>query len=217
MEAITLSHVSKRFGHRLVLRQVSLRVHGGDVLLLTGANGAGKSTLLRLMAGLDTPDDGVIERACQPHEVGYLGHETWLYQGLSALENLVFWRDMYEIDAHADAILAMLAHVGLTRFVHDRVSTFSRGMAQRLNLARVLLQKPRLWLLDEPSTGLDVDATALLHASIGEAREQGAAIVWISHDQTRLPHVTNVLHLDKGRLVQNTALTTLHTEAACSE
>ena len=193
---LALRGVSKRFGLRTILHRISLDLAEGERLLLVGGNGAGKSTLLRIMAGLCRATEGRIERACEADELGYVGHGTCLYPGLTALENLTFWCDLQGLGVHADDRMAMLRKVGLARFARERAGTFSRGMAQRLNLARVLLQAPRLLLLDEPGTGLDAAAMTLLHAEIGAAGLRKAGVVWISHDlEAALPHVDRVVAL----------------------
>lgn len=188
---LSLVGVAKIFGTRVVFKQVTLDVAPGSVTLLVGANGAGKSTLLRIMAGLASPSLGTVENRVDATGVGYLGHATFIYPGLTAWENLAFWRDASGLDApdapnapNADdaAIDAALARVELRVHAHERAGVFSRGMAQRLNLARVLLLAPQLLLLDEPGTGLDVRSAGLLRREIGRAKERGAGVVWISHD-----------------------------------
>ena len=179
---IRLAGIGKLFGARAVLRNVSLEVFPGTVTLLVGANGAGKTTLLRIMAGLARPTVGSVERFCEDGELGYLGHATFIYPGLTALENLAFWSGMHGHPTDRATLAAALARVELEPFAEERAGTFSRGMAQRLNLARILLQSPKLLLLDEPGTGLDVRSLAILHREIAAARERGAGVVWISHD-----------------------------------
>lgn len=181
---LRLCGVSKAFGPRVLFRNVSVEFRAGSVTLLAGSNGAGKSTLMRIMAGLGQPDSGTVERLTDEAESAFLAHATFIYSGLSARENLLFWGrclgfSARERDAAADAALE---RVGLTRHAHDRAGIFSRGMAQRLNLARVLIGRPRLLLLDEPGTGLDLASRALLRDIVREARAHGAAVVWISHD-----------------------------------
>lgn len=183
-----LSGVGMRYGGRVVLRNVCLDIAPGAVTLLVGPNGAGKSTLLRIMAGLIRPSAGTVEHTFEGRTpgrgsgVGYLGHATFVYPGLSALENLAFWSGLHGLDAGGDVLTAALARVGLARYAHERAGGFSRGMAQRLNLARVLLLEPDLLLLDEPGTGLDQASLAMLRQEIALARTRGAGVVWISHD-----------------------------------
>ena len=186
---LKLDGVSKRYGSRLVLRDISLALEAGSVLLLIGANGAGKSTLLRLAAGLTPPTSGRITRP--DADIGYLGHAAGLYPGLSALDNLVFWQRLYGSDSRPATLLAAMDRVGLAGREHDLAATLSRGMAQRLDLARLLLLRPDLLLLDEPDAGLDAASAALLAEEITAARDRGAAVIWASH------------HLDRDRALAN--------------
>lgn len=200
---LRLHGVSKAYAGRAVLRDVNLVLRPG-VTLLTGANGAGKSTLLRLLAGLENPDSGVVEG---DPLISYVGHATFLYAGLSALENLAFWDRLHGGDADEERLLAVLDRVELTRFADDRAGTFSRGMAQRLNLARVLLQAPLtreqewLLLLDEPDTGLDTRSEAMLLREVSAARDSGAAVVWISHHvAAHAPMADGILVIEAGQV-----------------
>ena len=136
---------------------------------------------MRIMAGLSRPSAGAAKVADQAR-VGYLGHATFLYPGLTAVENLAFWREAYGLKLTRDDIMEGLARVGLEAHAHERAGVFSRGMAQRLNLARVLMQAPDVLLLDEPGTGLDAASLALLRREITAARLRGACVVLISHD-----------------------------------
>ena len=179
---LRLSEITCRFAERTVLRGVNLTVNEGEVLLLGGGNGAGKSTLLRIMAGLLRPQAGRVDRVCEAEAIAYLGHATFLYTGLSALENLDFWQQSQGCGLTRSELEALLERVGLAAFADEAAGGFSRGMAQRLNLARVLAQRPRLLLLDEPGTGLDTEARALLQREITAARDRGAGVVWVSHD-----------------------------------
>lgn len=181
---LRLSGVSKAFGPRVLFRKLGAEFKAESITLLAGSNGTGKSTLMRIMAGLGRPDSGTVERLADETETAFLAHATFIYSGLSARENLLFWArgaglSGTEASRAADAALE---RVGLARHAHDRAGIFSRGMAQRLNLARVLLGRPRLLLLDEPGTGLDIASRGLLRDIVREARSRGAAVVWISHD-----------------------------------
>ena len=179
---LKLAGIGKLFGARAVLRNISFEVHPGTVTLLVGANGAGKTTLLKIMAGLARPTVGTVERFCEDGGLGYLGHATFISPGLTALENLAFWSGMHGNPTDKATLSEALARVELAPFAEERAGTFSRGMAQRLNLARILLQSPPLLLLDEPGTGLDVRSLAILHREIAASRDRGAGIVWITHD-----------------------------------
>lgn len=183
---IVLEGVGKRFGPVRVLRKVDAAFPRGAVTLVAGGNGAGKSTLLKIMAGLSRPSSGRVVHAGGADgaegRLGYVGHATFLYPGLTALENLAFWRTAHRLPLDRDALLALLARVGLDGHAHERARVFSRGMAQRLNLARVLMLAPHILLLDEPMTGLDAPARELLRREIANARRGGACVALVSHD-----------------------------------
>ncbi len=206
---LRLSGVAKFYGQRLIFKGVSLNLEAGSVLLLVGGNGSGKSTLLKIMAGLSRPSAGTVECLAGPEKMAYLGHQTFIYPALSALENLLFWGRLYKTPAAlmGSAFLKTAAEQALERvelspFAEEKAGTFSRGMAQRLNLARVFLQEPQVILLDEPGTGLDVRSAKILQREIIAARERGAATVWISHTLADdLPLADQVLALGKSRVL----------------
>lgn len=180
---LQLKNIAKFYGSRLIFKNVSLELEAGQTILLAGPNGAGKTTLLRIMAGLARPSAGeVFYKMDAGGHIGYLAHQTFIYPALSALENLMFWNRMYGFGKSTAEIHGLLERVDLLRFAEEKAGAFSRGMAQRLNLARVLLISPALLLLDEPSTGLDVKSRNMLDAEIKAAGGRGAAIVWISHN-----------------------------------
>ena len=174
--------VAKAFGPRLLFRRVDAALMPGTLSLLAGANGAGKSTLMRVMAGLTRADAGTVTLNIPEEKLGYMAHATFLYPGLSAQENLMFWAKAAGLADAAARVKAALETVGLSRHAEERAGIFSRGMAQRLNLARLMLSDPQLILLDEPATGLDVASRRMLLDLMLEARARGAAILWISHD-----------------------------------
>jgi heme exporter protein A len=169
---ITLAECSKRFGERLALRKATLMVAAGETVVVLGPNGAGKSTLLRLVAGLLRPTAGSarigdVEAIAAPKEVraglAYAGHQPQLYRGLTARENI----DLHLRLHHATADTgALLERVGLADRADERIDGFSRGMLQRLALARATAHDPVLLLLDEPASGLDADGRALLDATL---------------------------------------------------
>ncbi len=200
---LELVDIGKRYGTRTVFRGVNLALYQGSVVLLAGSNGAGKSTLLRVLAGLSAPSTGSLRmQALRPDKVAYLGHIPSIYPALSALENLRFWQRVRESSVDDSELENLLERVGLGRHAADKAGAFSRGMLQRLNLARVLAQKASLLLLDEPATGLDTASTQLLRREIAAAREQGACVLWISHSISQdMPYADRVLVLDKQRLV----------------
>jgi len=178
---IELNHVTKSFGSLLLLKDISAVFQSGRVHLITGRNGSGKSTLLRIIGGLTETDAGTVSFHDENAMIGYLGHTTFLYPNLTAMENLAFWQNAYDRKADDDAILSVLGRVGLLPFAYTRSAVFSRGMAQRLSLARILLLQPEILLLDEPETGLDASSRSLLEKEVAAARNNGACILWVSH------------------------------------
>lgn len=165
-----------------MLRNISFEAHPDTVTLLVGANGADKAALLKIMAGLARPTVGTVERFCEDGGLGCLGYATFIYPGLTALENLAFWSGMHGSPTDKATFSEALARVELAPLAEERVGTFSRGMTQRLNLARTLLQSPPLLSFDGPGTGLDVRSLAILHQEIVASRDRGTGIVRIIHD-----------------------------------
>lgn len=197
---LELVRVAKTYGVKVIFKDVSCAFAPGTVSMLVGGNGAGKSTLMRVMAGLSRPSAGQA-RLAENVRVGYLGHATFLYPGLTALENLAFWSDACGLALSRKDIMAVLERVGLEAHAQERAGVFSRGMAQRLNLARILMQEPNLLLLDEPGTGLDANSLALLRREVAEARSRDACVILISHDLAGdAPLADRLLALDGRRL-----------------
>lgn len=201
----------KSFGPRAALAGVDLSVPEGEFLVLVGPNGAGKTTLLRILATLARPTAGSVSIAgLQPREVGtavrrqigFLSHRTLLYEDLTAEQNLVFYARMYDLPDAPARIAALLEQVGLSARRHDLVRAFSRGMQQRLAVARAVLHRPPLLLLDEPFTGLDPNAAAVLSGLLTTLAGQGCTILMTTHNLERaLGMGERVAILARGRLV----------------
>lgn len=179
-----------------VLRKLDLSIERGEFVALLGPNGSGKSTLIRLLCGLTRPTSGVIQVGGWqlPHEtyavraqIGLVSHKPLLYENLSAAENLQFFARLYNLpdDTVESRIADRLAQVGLAKRARDLVRTFSRGMLQRLSIARALLHNPDILLLDEPYTGLDQDAAAVLDELLRAAHSEGRTILMSTHDLPR--------------------------------
>lgn len=201
---LQLSKVSKFYGTRLIIKDIDLTIERGTVTLLAGPNGAGKSTLLKIMAGLSRPTSGDVKLSVPDEKLGYLGHQTFIYPDLTAVENLAFWSKLHKLGHTEDELVAALHRMELKRFAFERAGGFSRGMAQRLNLARLLLLQAELILLDEPATGLDVHSVGILHREIAAAREQGAGLVWISHSVAEdVKRADKVIAIEKKLAVYN--------------
>lgn len=169
-------------GERLIFKQLSLALVPGRLTLIAGPNGAGKSTLLAVMAGLTKPSAGELTHDLEPGELALLGHSVCAYPGLTGLENLAFSASLHGLPKAETDLMPHLERLGLARAAHLKAAHYSRGMAQRLNLARVLLIAPKVLLLDEPATGLDQESTALLKREIRAAKERGTALAMVSHD-----------------------------------
>ena len=186
---LTASGMQKRFGARRVLRGLDLTVEDGEVVLLQGENGAGKSTLLRILATLDRADSGEAEVDGFPlgdgvevrSRIGFTGHRPGFYGELSGRENLALWSRLHQLPEHGTNIDATLERVGLKSFSNDRTGIYSRGMLQRLALARAALHRPTTLLLDEPFAALDGDGRELLRTLIAEWRADNRAVLVVAH------------------------------------
>lgn len=207
---IDARHLAKSYGDRQVLDDVSFKLEQGQCLALFGPNGAGKSTLLKLLSLLVRPTDGELllggvkvgdDQDALRRRIGVLSHQPFVYDALSARENLVFYGRLYGLARPAERADELLRQVGLELFAGDPVRTFSRGMVQRLAIARALLHEPDLLLLDEPYTGLDQSAVGMLNETVDRAKEAGTTIVLISHDFAEgLRAADRAAILHRGRL-----------------
>jgi heme exporter protein A len=203
---IAVEGLRRDYGDRVALREVSFELGEGQTLAVLGPNGAGKTTLLRVLATLLRPHAGRVSvlGAELPGgswkvrgRVGYLGHEPLLYRSLSARENLEFCARIFGVDP--ERIDELLRAVGLERRADDPVEELSRGMRQRVAAARAVLHDPPLLLLDEPLSGLDPGAAALLQPLIG--RESGRTRVLVTHDVERgLAESDSAIGLRGGRM-----------------
>jgi heme exporter protein A len=220
---IEVKGLVKSFGPTMALRGVNLAVPAGQFVTLVGPNGAGKTTMLRILATLSRPTRGTVKIAGQElprgaaearRHIGLVSHQTLLYGDLSAEENLRFYGRMYDTPELDERITQVLEQVGLAHRRRDPVRTFSRGMQQRLAIARAVLHRPSLMLLDEPYTGLDQDAAARLEAVMSTVGTEGRTVVMTTHDLERGLAVADwVVILAKGRVVFEAARTQLDTAA----
>jgi ABC-type multidrug transport system ATPase subunit len=177
--------LGRSFGTKRVLRDLDLDVAGRDLLVVTGPNGSGKSTLLALCAGLLAPTAGELQIEAERGRVGYLAHEPLVYRELTALENLDLYGRLYRVPERRERTGMLLERFDLWEARHQRVSTFSRGMQQRLALCRTLLHDPDLLLLDEPFAGLDEAGAALLDAELGALAGERTLVV-STHEPERI-------------------------------
>ena len=208
---IEVNQLTKSFGPRRALVGIDLCVAPGECVVLCGPNGAGKTTLLRILATLARPTSGTVRiagvdtakaGADARMKIGFLSHRTLLYDDLTAEQNLAFYARMYAIPDAQTRIDALLERVELTARRHDLVRTYSRGMQQRLAVARAVLHRPPLVLLDEPYTGLDPLAADALTALLTDLTGEGGTLLLTSHNlQTDVTLNRRVVVLNRGRIV----------------
>jgi ABC-type multidrug transport system ATPase subunit len=213
---ITFSEIEKRYGMRLALRGVNLAVAAGECAALVGHNGSGKTTLLKIAAQLTHPSGGKIsfhagEAPVALDEVksrvGMVGHQTLLYDELTAEENLIFFAKLFGLPDPAGRAREALEPVGLANRARDLVRTFSRGMRQRLSIARALLASPGLLLLDEAGTGLDPEGQQWLALAILRLRDSGCTILMSTHGRNETQAaVTRAIRLDNGKITHDSGV-----------
>ena len=208
--SLTFTDVTRNFGRRRALSRVTFTAAAGQVIALLGANGSGKSTLLSIAATLLDPSSGELRygdtTARQAGHllrgrIGLLGHDLYIYPELTAFENLRFFADLYGLDHAAARVSQALKNAALSDRADDPVSSFSRGMRQRLAVERALLHEPRLVLLDEPFTGLDDASAEALRARLQQLRAGGAIVIATTHELEAIePLVDAAYLLTSGRL-----------------
>jgi len=207
---IEVTKLVKRFGLKTVLQGMDFRVEPGEFVALLGPNGAGKTTFLRILASLSRPSLGEVkvagyrlpsEAAAVRARLGVVSHLPLLYGDLTAEENLRFYGRMYNLPALEPRINEVLGMVGLEKRRRDLVRTFSRGMQQRLAIGRAVLHDPEVVLFDEPYTGLDQDASAMLDEVLQSVAARGRTVVMTSHDLARAEDLaTRFDILSRGRI-----------------
>lgn len=208
---IQLENLRKTYGLQPVLQGVNLHIQAGEFVMLVGGNGAGKSTLMQIVATLQAPTAGKVavggwvlpqyaDRVRR--HIGYVSHESLLYDDLSAAENLRFFGQIYGLGLAEEQIREKLRRVGLLARQREAVRLFSRGMKQRLAIARATLHEPDILLLDEPYTGLDQEAAELLDQLLQQEAAAGRTIFMITHDLVHGYHLCNrVAILNRGKIV----------------
>jgi heme exporter protein A len=188
---LEVSSVTRKFGTRLVLRGIDLAVARGSGVCVCGVNGAGKSTLLRIVAGLLKPAQGTIkicgyDVATEPEKarskLGLISHKSILYPELTTSENLLFFARLYGVKDRQRRVQELLDDVGLSSYAYDRTNVLSRGMLQRLSIARAMVHRPTVLLADEPFTGLDLEAGRHLISVLTKFRAHGGTLVMTTHD-----------------------------------
>ena len=208
MSALSLEGVWKYYGDFPALRDISFSVEPGACLALLGRNGAGKTMLLKILAGLSRPTKGAVkvfgaearDQATRA-TIGVLGHGIAIYDELTAYENLVLFARLYGMREPGRIALEWLERTGLKSVRDSMVREFSRGMRQRLAVARAFLHSPRLLLLDEPFTALDDRAIAVLQKLLAEARAEGRTVIMSTHQlREALELASHVVLINRGKL-----------------
>ncbi|HLZ08420.1 MAG TPA: heme ABC exporter ATP-binding protein CcmA [Chloroflexota bacterium] len=209
--AIDIAGLTRRYGATRALCQVDLAVPWDQRLGLFGPNGAGKTTLVRILATLVRPTTGTVvvgglalpsQAAAVRCHVGYVGHQTFLYDELSVRENLQFYGRLYRIQNRAERITTLIERVGLADRADDRVRTLSRGLQQRAALARAVLHDPTILLLDEPDSGLDIDATSLISDLLVDELGRPRTVILTTHQvDVALRMVERVVVIARGAIV----------------
>jgi heme exporter protein A len=190
MPILQAASVSRSFGRHQAVRDVSFALEAGDTLALFGPNGAGKTTLLRILAGLLRPTAGkafisgtdVLTETTTRGRIGLISHQTMLYPALTAAENVEFAARLHGVPSPRTAALAALDRLGIAQRAGSPVKILSRGMQQRVSIARAIVHDPAVVLLDEPYTGLDASGASALSALLLSLRERGAAMVLVTHN-----------------------------------
>ena len=221
---LAIRQVSKSFGQHRVLDGLDLQIQPGELLCLLGRNGAGKTTLLKILSGLLKPESGSIwldnhqidfADSHARHGIGLVMHQPFLYEHLTGIENLRFYARLYQVPDDDPALEAALSQLGMLRFARKPVRSYSRGMKQRLTIARALLHSPNILLLDEPYTGLDLLGSQVFNQLMLEQKQQGRIILMTTHDLSHaLPITSRFAFLARGRVAdelanQNLAIDTL--------
>ena len=203
--------LTKTFGATPVLREVDFQLANGRCAILIGGNGSGKSTLMRIIAGLSQPTAGatrVFGEDCRRltvanrKRIGMLTHQSWLYPNLTARENLQFYAELYGMPEVPALAIRWIERVGLGASANERVRGFSRGMEQRLSIARTMMTNPELLLLDEPFAALDRDAVAIATELIRSAIARGATVLITAHAPVDLDIDLESYEITRGKVIR---------------
>jgi len=208
---LRFENIDKRYGGLYALRRVSFEIAAGECAVLAGRNGSGKTTLLRLAGQIARPTNGKLSfpgpaaesnRNMRP---GYVGHSTMVYDELSAEENLLLFAKLQKVASPAERAEHLLREVGLFERRASLVRTFSRGMRQRIAIARALIHRPSVLLLDEPATGLDPSGITWLADSLKELNRAGCTVVMSLHGESEISALaTRAVRLDAGSVIADT-------------
>ncbi|HEY6395724.1 MAG TPA: heme ABC exporter ATP-binding protein CcmA, partial [Candidatus Binataceae bacterium] len=208
--AVEARGLGKSFGATPVLREIDFALSAGDAAFIVGRNGCGKSTMLAILAGLLAPSEGIalilgedsrnLPARCR-RRIGMLSHQSMLYPNLTALENLAFYAEIYGLDNPGASARRWIKQVQLENYASARAHTFSRGMEQRLAIARAMIADPDLLLLDEPFAALDTEGVALAAALMRSSLDRGCAIIATAHNPPEIEAMHfELLAISRGRL-----------------
>jgi heme exporter protein A len=210
---IEIKKLTKQADNKLILRGVDLSIKKGETVAILGPNGAGKSTLLKVLATLIKPTSGLIKVNNMDLKknhieikkiMGYLPHSSLLYDHYTPLENLVFFGDIYGVKNVEQRAIALVKEVGLSFFLNEPVKNFSRGMIQRIAIARAIVHEPEILLLDEPHTGLDQGAIAILNNVILSMKAKGTTTLMVTHDFKQAAEICDrIIIIKNGKIVDD--------------
>jgi ABC-2 type transport system ATP-binding protein len=197
---LAVRSVTKRYGERAALREISFELRAGELVAIIGPNGAGKTTLLSILAGVQQPTDGEI--GTSPHEIGWVPQQPALYSKLSVAENLRLFARLEKVPDPEDSVARMLAQTDLEERADEEVGRLSGGNQQRVNIAIGLLAEPAALLLDEPSSSLDPRQRERLWSFIGGLAGRGTTVVYSTHNVAEAErYADRVLVLADGELL----------------
>lgn len=209
---IQLKNVKKQFNNRLVLDTISFSVPKGEITALLGANGAGKSTIIRLISTIYKQDEGEIiidglNTLKEPEKVRkkigvLLGGDVYLYNSLTARENIQYFAELQGIekDEIKNKIEELVKVFQMEEYIDTRVEKFSRGMKQKVAFARAIIHSPDILILDEPSTGLDIEAIMMVRSFIKECQKEGRTILLSTHNMNEIELCDNYVFLKEGKI-----------------
>ena len=210
---IEIKKLTKQADNKLILRSVDLSIKKGETVAILGPNGAGKSTLLKVLATLIKPTSGLIKvngmdlkkNHIQIKKImGYLPHSSLLYDHYTPLENIVFFGNIYGVKNVEQRAIELVKEVGLSFFLNEPVKNFSRGMIQRIAIARAIVHEPDILLLDEPHTGLDPGAIGILNNVILSMKAKGTTTLMVTHDFKQAAEICDrIIIVKNGKIVDD--------------